>query len=195
MPTFRGTFFFSTDDQEGWTENYYIQEVDIATAATSFAAWIPNRMALSPATVSMDYAKVSDVAVKGDSLIAGGPFPIVGTYVPATPDTSLEANTALLIVIGAGAAKHNRIFLRGLTLDVVTGRSYRAPGGFATALTAYLTPLIGFAYVRQQVKPHTVPPTYTYTVSTAAFLKRVSARKPGRPFALPVGRKFSHRAV
>jgi len=132
--------------------------------------------------------------VKGDSLISGGPFPILGTYTPATPDTSLEANTALLIVIGAGANKHNRIFVRGLCLEVVTGREYRAPAAFVTALTAYLTPMIGFMYVRQQVVPHTTPPTYTYTVSTAAFLKRVSARKPGRPFALPVGRKFAHRA-
>ena len=123
-----------------------------------------------------------------------GNYPFVGTYTEDPVGAFLEANTALLIEMLAGSVNKNRLFLRGLSLDVVTGREYKAPSGFVTALTALTTFLVGTFVVRKQVVPHTVPPSYTYTTMDNAYFKGVTARKPGRPFDLPRGRKFSHRA-
>lgn len=196
MPTYRWSSYFQTKDNEGWSENYYLTAADIASAAGLASANIAPRMALSPNNVDMVYGKVSDVAIKGDSLIVlpmSGSYPFVGTYTETPTGCFLEANTALLIEILAGATHKNRVFLRGLSLDVVTGREFLNPSGFATAINAWTSYLSSGVLVRTEVVPHTVPKTYTYTPSDNAYVKGVTARKPGRPFDLPRGRKFAHR--
>jgi hypothetical protein len=197
MPNYRASYYFVTKDNEGWSENLYLSAADIDTAASTAGGYISLRMAVSPNNVDMVYAKVSDMAIKGDSLIVttmSGSFPFIGTWTETPTGAFLEANTALLIEILATASKKNRMFLRGLSLDVVTGREFLNPTGFNTALNAIFTWLTTNAQVATQVKPHTHPPTYTFAACVAAYLRGVTARKPGRPFALPVGRKFSHRA-
>lgn len=194
MPTFLVSYYFATKSNEGWSENHYCQETDIDAAATLAATKIGLRMALSPDNVDMVYAKVSDIAVLGDSKIVqptGQYFPFVGTHVADPVGAYLEANTALLIEWIAGPAKKNRTFLRGLSLDVVTGREMVADAAYSTALNAWITAMIGFIYVQ-----HADPLTgiVTYTESIDGFFTKVTARKPGRPFVLPRGRKFAHRS-
>lgn len=188
MPTFKISYFFQTNDSEGWSENYYVQETDIQTAATFGAGNIAPRMALSPNNVSLIYARASDVAVKGDSLILPGTYPVVGTYTLSTGETPLEANSALMIRIFATALVKGRVFLRGLSSGVIVGRDYGAPALFVTRLAAYFAGWATFAYVRHRTSKGP-PPVYTYVVSTSLLLDGVSARKPGRPFGQPRGRK------
>ena len=195
---FLASFYFNTDDAEGWSENVILQDTDIDSAAAEAASYIGTRMACSPSNCHMVYAKVSDVTIKGDSEIAvptGQHFPFQGTYVETPTGAFLEANTALLIKVVATAAKVNRFFLRGLSLDVVTGRTFLAPAGFVTALNALLTWHRTHTQVRTADKPLTHPPTYTYAAATDAFFVRVTARKPGRPFSAVRGRKFAHRTL
>src|ERR1700747_3564089 len=166
MPNFRASYYFGTKDNEGWSENFYMTGADIATEAALAANYISVRRSCSTGNVDMVYGKISDVAVKGDSLIIlpmSGNYPFVGTYTEDPVGAFLEANTALLIEMLAWSVNKNRLFLRGLSLDVVTGREYKAPSGFVTALTALTTFLVGTFVVRKQVVPHTVPPSYTYT--------------------------------
>jgi len=195
---FKASFYLNSNDAEGWSENFYVSEADINTAATTAAGYIAPRMALSANNIHMVFGKVSDVTVKGDSLIVlpmSGNYPFVGTYTESPAGCFLEANTALLIELLAGATKKNRIFLRGLTLDVVTGRELLSPSGWASGFATWLTFIKTHFQVRKQVVPHTTPPTYTYTDADNAYFQRVTARKPGRPFGEPRGRKFSHRGA
>lgn len=197
-PYYLCSYYFVTKDNEGWSENFYLQSADISSAATSASQYILPRTALSPDNVDLVYAKVSDVDIRGDSKIAlplSGSFPYAGTYVADPVGSYLEANTAMLIELIGSPSKKNRFFLRGLSLDVVTGREYKAPAAFDTALTALTTFIVGRFLVRTQVQPTTVPPTYNYDACTDAFFTKVSARKPGRPFSMPRGRKFAHRAA
>lgn len=195
---FLASWYFNTNDSEGWSENAILPGPDIQTAATDAASYIGTRMAASADNVHMVYAKVSDVTIKGDSLIAlptGQHFPFIGTYVPTPSGSYLEANTALLIKVVAAPNQINRWFLRGLTLDVVTGRQFLNPDAFATALAGILTWHQTHAQVRIVDKPITKPPTYHYYTATDAYFVRVTARKPGRPFSSVRGRKFAHRTV
>lgn len=199
MPNFLYSSYFSTKDNEGWSENFIVNATDIAAAASQASASIVHRMALSPNNVDMVFGKVSDVSIKGDSLIvlpATGTYPFIGTWAEDPTGAYLEANTALLIEIVTATGKKNRVFLRGLSLDVVTGREFKNPTGYEAALTTWMGDLAGSdRMVRTQNKPHTHPPTYTYTAASEAHFRHVTARKPGRPFGLPVGRKFAHRTA
>lgn len=198
MPDYRASYYFVTRDNEGWSENLYLSAADIDTAATNAAGYIAPRMDLSPDNVDMVYGKVSDMTIKGDSLIitpATGFFPFIGTWTADPVGAYLEANTALLIELLATASRKNRIFLRGLSLDVVTGREYKSPTGYNAKLTALFTWLVANVEIATTNKPVTHPPVYTFAACVAAYLKGPTARKPGRPFSLPVGRKFAHRTV
>jgi hypothetical protein len=141
----------------------------------------------------IQFSKVSDVAIKGDSLVVGSGYPKPGTYTPSAANLELEVNTAILIEILATPAKKNRIFLRGLTLDAVVGREYQSTGPFDTPLQAWITILKTGPMVRTANKPITKPKVYTYANAINAYIGGVTARRPGRPFVLPRGRKFAHR--
>lgn len=192
----RASFYFVTKDQEGWSETFFLAGATLQDCATEAAGYQAPRLACSPNNTDMIFAKVSDVAIKGDSLIVqpvSGNYPLIGTYSETPTGCFLEANTALLIEILASPLKKNRFFLRGLSLDVVTGREYLHPSGFETAITTLMTWLSTHPQVRTSNKPVTKPPVYTYAAATQAYIQGVTARRPGRPFDTLRGRKFAHR--
>lgn len=194
--TYMASFYFTTIDNEGWSENIYIQSTTVDQAVTTAAGYIAPRMGLSPDNVDMVYGKVSDVAIKGDSKIVlptMGNYPFIGTWVADPVGSYLEANTALLIELVSDPSKKNRIFLRGLSLDVVTGREFKNPTGYAAKLTALTTFLTGTCYTRN--KDIADPTGFSFSQCTDAFFTRVTARKPGRPFSIPRGRRFAHRTT
>ena len=186
--TARWEIFFQSVDDEGWSEGGYLAALDLPTAASSLDTIITARKALLDPNFSMIYARVSDVAVKGDSLPpASTVMPVQGTY--AGVGTTLEANTALNVLLFADPSKKNRIFMRGLNGKVVAGREYLAPSDWDTAFTAWVSAL---STVGEQVRHRTAigpPPTYAYAVMASSVVIGATARKPGRPFGLPVGRR------
>lgn len=194
--TYLASFYFTTIDNEGWSENIYVQATTVDQAVTTAAGYITPRMGLSSDNVDMVYGKVSDVAIKGDSKIilpTTGNYPFIGTWTPTPVGGYLEANTALLIELVSDPSKKNRIFLRGLSLDVVTGREFKNPTGYGAKLSALTTFLVGTCYCRN--KDIADPSGFSYTQCTDAFFTKVTARKPGRPFSIPRGRKFAHRTT
>lgn len=198
--TYQATYYFTTIDSEGWSENLFLSAADINAAATTAFGYIAPRMAASPDNVEMVYGKVSDTMIKGDSKLitdslGAVTFPAQGTWTANPVGSYLEANTALLIKIVATSTKINRLFLRGLSLDVVTGREFKNPTGFSAVLNGITNFLVTNCQVRTADKPLTKPPVYTYATVNDAFFVRVTARKPGRPFGGPRGRKFAHRTA
>ena len=186
--TAKMTLFFESLDAEGWSESTYHSATDINEAATFIVNIVAKRADMLDSHFSIIYARVSDVAVKGDSLVSATQvFPVVGTLL--TSGDQLEANTALNVELFNSASIKNRLFIRGLNSGVVKGREYLGPVNFTTAFTAWSAQQLtngSQCRHRTSVGP---PPVYTY-VDTATFsVVGATARKPGRPFGLPVGRR------
>jgi hypothetical protein len=184
----KATIFFQSEDEEGWSEGFYISSTDLAAAAGTLASIIPLRAAMMDPHFSMIYSRVSDVEVKGDSLVAPSiTFPVVGTLTDA--GDQLEANTALNVEIFASPSVKNRIFIRGLNIAVIRGREYLAPAGFSAAFEAWDLYLTGNGLMCRHRTAVGPPPTYDYVAATGISPIGATARKPGRPFGLPVGRR------
>lgn len=189
MANFKCSFFFETPDAEGWSESFYLAGATIDVVEPNLTTVIlPARLAMLPTDMQMIYGRVSDVTVKGDSLVCNTPFPKPGTY-DFTGFSLLEANTALLAILFATPLIKNRIFIRGLSSDVVAGREYQAPSAFDTAFTSWGSALLANGLVARHRTAVGPPPTYSYTAVTTVSVNKATARKPGRPFGLPVGRR------
>lgn len=185
----KATIFFDSTDSEGWSEKFYLTGADLTTIRGFLDTILPLRLAMLHTSFRAVYARVSDVAVKGDSLLTTVALPAFGTYTPAAGITQLEANTAILAELFASPLIKNRMFLRGLSSDVVNGREYTGITGWETAFTAWGGGLIANGCVARHRTAIGPPPTYSYTTITTVSTVKATARKPGRPFGLPVGRR------
>lgn len=185
---FKASLFLQDESATGWSENFYIQSTDIATATAAFETLIPELMDLRPATVSGIWGRVSDLDVKGDSKQASAiTFPVVGTYSPPGGETQSEPSTALLVSLVSSATEKNRWFLRGISSNLVEGRS-KVPetawdANFATVVTALK------ASWSTYVKNPSPPPTKMLDAITDVSIVRATTRRVGRPFASPRGRR------
>jgi len=188
----KATYFWSSEYDEGWSESFYLQGTDLAACKTIADTILTQLLALRDPTQTMVWARVSDVAVKGDSLLLSGPtaFPCAGTYTPGAGAKNLEADSAIKLRLNATASIKNLIFLRGLTTDALTGRSYQPVTAFDTAFNNLLTQIVTTTpvYVRHRTSVGP-PPTYSYTVINEAVVVGVTSRKPGRPFGIVRGRR------
>jgi len=184
----RGQMFFTTDDNEGWSEGFYMIATNIAAAQTQLDTLVSQRTGFLSADSSIIYARVSDVAIKGDSLLTTITLPAVGGYAPAGT-SALEANSALMVELFASSVLKNRIFLRGMRSDTIIGRSYEPPTGFLTDLNTWITAMLAAGVAVRHRTAIGPPPTYSYTSVTSISAVKATARKPGRPFGLVVGRR------
>lgn len=189
MANFRLTLFYKTTESEGWSEKYFVTASTITAAQSELDTLIPLALAFRTVDVEMIYARVSDVAIRGDSLTSLLTFPEPGTYTPGAGAHDLEANTALLVEFFASSVKKNHMFVRGLTTDAVQGRTYNPAPGFASAITSWLTHVTTAPYELQNIITHGPPPTYSYTPVVSGAILGATARKPGRPFGLLRGRR------
>jgi|SRR5215813_170346 len=188
--TAKATLFWDSTDSEGWSESFYMTAADITAARSAMDTVIANRLDLAFTTFRLVYARVSDVAIKGDSLVSALNYPLFGTYAPTGPGiVALEANCALDCQLFATSAIKNRTFLRGLSSDVINGRAYMAPSGWDANFTVWATSMISHTVVARHRISVGPPPTYNYTAVTALHIIGATARKPGRPFGLPRGRR------
>jgi hypothetical protein len=184
----KGTIFMANSDNQGWSESHYIIASDINSAQTQLGTLVSARLALLGIDSQILYARVSDEAIKGDSLLTTVSLPAPGTWVPASGSARVSADVGLLIQEFASSTKKNHFFLRDLDSGTVHGTDYLAPSGWVTNLTAYFAVLSGSWAVRT-ILSHGPPKTYTYTAINTCRVVGVRSRKPGRPFGLPVGRR------
>jgi len=68
MATFRMSIFWQTVDAEGWSDNFFWSGADIASAQIELDSLINRTKQLRNGDCSIIYARVSDVAIRGDSL-------------------------------------------------------------------------------------------------------------------------------
>jgi hypothetical protein len=183
------TLFWSTPYNEGWSESFYLGQTDISAAQSHMDTLIPLFQACRTTAHELVYARVSDQAIKGDSLVTTLGLPMFGTHSLGTNEHLLEGNTCLLCTLFASSTVKNHTFFRGLTTDTVQGRLYVTSGWFPTAFSTLAAALIVAAAECRHRTSKGPPPTYTYVPATSYSIIKATARKPGRPFGIVRGRE------
>lgn len=187
MATFRLTYFWVSANDEGWTENFYWDGTNLTGAQSMMDSLLPTLADLRMSHFTIIDARCSDVSQRGSVLFTTHQIPYAGSYTPPTGATPLEANTALYVQLLAITPRFMRWNLRGLSSDVITGRTYNKTDPWNARLGIVTDTLIaGQFQARHRVTP---PPHATYSYSVISELGNVlpGARKPGRPFGLLVG--------
>lgn len=184
----RGTLFFTSPGNSGWSESYYLQGPDYASCASQLGAVAEDRLAVLQLSLTLVRLVVSNIYLRGDAfLVGGGGGP--GTW-PTSPEY-LPLDYALLYTWQAGPYSRNKTFLRGIPLEMQTDGSFTPTSPYQTALNAYEESVVSNCLVRQYVVNPTPPPAMIYqfnviTAGTPHF--NLARRKTGRPFGLPRGR-------
>lgn len=189
MPVFKNTYFWSSESNEGWSESFYVEAGDIEEARTRLDTMLPLLLALRDSHFQVDYARTSDVGIRGDSLpSAAGVFPQPGTYTPPLGAVDLEANSALLVELFVDSLTKNHWFLRGLTTSKIAGRVVQVEATWDANFAFVVNEITTNGYQTRTKNP-TPPPTKIYRPIIDAFVVRATARKPGRPFNVVRGRR------
>ena len=186
--TAKATVFLEDSSGAGWSESFYSVDADLDTIRTNLESLVPLLMAMRPPSVSATWARVSDVTVKGDALIAGLTYPVAGTYVMGSDVTQVEPGAGLLVQLFSSAVAKGRWFLRGLPSEVMDGRDYTPGAAFSTAFDAVSGFLVGGTWVIRTKNP-SPPPDFNYPVIMNMAVIRGTTRRVGRPFGLPRGRR------
>jgi hypothetical protein len=189
MANFRLSIFYLSNDNEGWTENYYWNGTNLTGAQTQLDSLIGQRVPMLCNHFKIVDGRASDVTLRGAVLFTTISMPQVGTYVLTGTNEPLEANTAIVQRFNAIAPRYAKIYLRGLSSDVIKGREKAVAAGWDAAHSIWTATILGGSF---QARHRLTPPphaTYSYSTISADGGILVSARKPGRPFDLLVGRR------
>jgi len=113
----RSTFFFTNTNGYGWSETFFSNAPDLASAMTSAKAMIVPRVRLLGRGSSLKFIRVSDDLIKRDSQI----YPVPeddGTPKTRSQSTADIANTCLLLRLEAGDRWRRPLFLRGIPDEI-----------------------------------------------------------------------------
>ena len=189
MAIFRLSIFYLSNDSEGWSENYYWDGTNITAAQVRLDSLIAQRLDMLSDQFSVVDGRVSDVTMRGNILFTTTSMPRAGTYTPPAGAEALEANTAIIQRFNAVAPHFAKMYIRGLTSAVIHGREKVAETTWDGAFAIWRASIVsGTFQARHRLTP---PPhaTYSYSQISQDGGILVSARKPGRPFDLLVGRR------
>ncbi len=191
MAQYKCTLFF-TASTEGWTERYFPNASDLASAITAMNVVIPTRMDLSTTEIELQAAALSDVAIRGDSV----PFlatPLFGTITDATG--YVDVDIALLAKWQVGVFTRNKTFLRGIPNGEQSDGTLQPSLGYLGAINSYQNAVIANCLMPAILSPNPTPPPkylYIYSAILAGTIKsNLARRKTGRPFGLPRGRRVA----
>lgn len=188
MARLTSTLFFH-NGVSGWSEKYWWGETDYDTIASNMrmaGGLFEVRMGLSTDSVKLDYARISDDEIRGDSLLV----PVVG-YTHGTfgseGDKSTEPWSALIMRWAAAPTSYVTRFLHGLPQSQVTEGFYTPTMGWLTAFDAYTA--FAMANLRIFAKDRTVGGPRVLSAILAITTGNLTTRHVGRPFGLPRGRR------
>lgn len=169
MATYKITFIFGADKQ-GWSELWYVDANDIQTAGLRGLEVASSRKGLLGTGSVLEAIRVSDEAIRNDSLIqltppvAAGPG--VGNAIRDTP------GNAWLCRIQAGALYRRQLWLRGIPDSWIvwdqTLRKYEIPAILQARFDAFRDALVAKTFrIRATEKSPTVNPLKPITAIAA----------------------------
>jgi hypothetical protein len=171
----------------GWSETYYLIADTYTTAQNVAGNLILKRLALSCGDMTCDYAYVSDVEVRGDSLavfavIQPGTFGTVG-------DTSAPPEMALHVRQEAGPLYHITRPLHCLPSGLMVGPDFIPNTPWNTAFTAWVTLVTGVQCLR--VKDKVTHLIIFPAIDGMRNLGIIRSHRVGRPFGQYRGRRVA----
>lgn len=185
--------FFRQDDA-GWSERYVTTATDYTGGTALLNQLLPIRLAMLPGSVRITYSRLSDLSVPGDSVVivpadGGGNYGLlVGGHLKAE-----DPWDALLVNLRATPFYRSRMFLRGLP-DIADeeGTLFTPDTAWAGAFTSWASWIKGNCGM---ISYRGVVPDAggflhgIFNPITSVEWVRLTSRRVGRPFGLPVGRR------
>jgi len=175
----RVTFFFA-NGSNGWTETFYNTGADLETVLTTAQGMIRRRTDLLAKNAQLQYIRVSDDLVAGDSRLAVVPLTDRFNKNPAE-DTGNAAYDGVLIRLVCSAMHRRMFIMRGIPDQVMKNNEFDPDPPWANALVRWFGLLVGATWGMKIVdrvtvleKPITsltnnwVPGTVTATVGSTA---------------------------
>lgn len=193
MPNYRCTAFFQDPTyQVGWSETYFLGSSDHLTCATTFATYIPTRVALMMDTSFIVAIRICDVSSARDSLMTPVPASAgQGTYNHSSvPFAGVDSCLLVRLEEGIDFSAFNKKFLHSVPANIFNGRIYlstSAPSPWPANFSTYQAWLLNSAnnvLVRKKISG-----VYNYTAIGQVSGERWSSRKLGRPFGTLVGKR------
>lgn len=191
----QATIFFGAPGKIGWTERYFLNALTYEQAKTDTDNLVDVRRALSTSDLSLAYVRISDVGIKGDSVVSVSPG-INGTF----PDVvngpgNTEPWTALNIRLEGGTLYRGRKFIHGLPQALMGGSFFTPSADWTNLFTAYVALLKSACclYVRDKTVAQPaapMPPIMVKQGITNVLIIGTTTRHVGRPFGLQVGRRL-----
>lgn len=191
MAQYRGTIVLE-GGSNGWTEQYYLVGSSQAAAVDNLLFIAAGRIAILQADCAIQTAFLSDVAVRGDSVLIPG---ISGPGTAVDPLGFVDLDIALLVKWQVGVFTRNKTFLRGLPAAQLVSNQWAFTTPFLVLLGSYISAVIANAVMPITTRNLSPPPNYIIS-SYAPILAgnaniRAARRKSGRPFGLPRGRRVA----
>lgn len=184
--TYAGTALYRLRDF-GWAETWYFSGESYVEPMNQTQLINTSRLDLACPDVVCVRVRVSNVAIRGDVVLASPTTPI-GTF-GASDTTSLQPTTVFQLTHQSGPLYTSHRPFRAMPLGYVSFATWSAPVGWLDNFASYKTTLNVAAMFK--VKSKTIPIgsiTYVPVLSTLADYK-LRERKCGRPFGLSVGRR------
>lgn len=188
MPIYEGVWHMRFQDF-GASETVFMIQPTLPDAATKLGEIIGTRLHMLSPDVTVQYAFVSDTAIKGDSQALEG-YPQVGDYPADDEPTYDPTNTNLFRLTSTDGTKRALRHLR-----FIPSVCFNSAGVFIGAVTydtrraTYLSKLADDTVIASKIPGALTPPFYTTKPIGFRTNQGGSHHKIGRPFALPVGRR------
>jgi hypothetical protein len=131
MPVYQMTAVFN-QGKAGWSETWYCTVSNHEAALTKLKATLPLRQGLLGGGASIEYIRVSDVAIRGDSQVQQ----LTNWAISTSPTGADEPWDGVYVRCEAGPLYRRQMFLRGIP-DVWAGPAGAFPG--APPLNADMT--------------------------------------------------------
>lgn len=187
MSQFLGQLFFNLAGARpaGWSETYHLISTTYSEAQADLGNLLDDRLAMTTSSVTCVYARVSDEAIRGDSLLLPRLFPLAGTFAGKT----FQEPVSLLLREEATALYRASRWVHGLPFSnfSATDASYQPDPAWLVFYGEYRDRLIATTRLRVKDKTNPARPIIFPSV-TAVQQVGVRGRKQGRPFGLQRGR-------
>jgi hypothetical protein len=202
-PYFCQLFLRDSEDSEGWSEGYWINQATYDQALAALKVLTLARLAYLTPEIFVDYLRVSSSDLKGDTVIA---FPDVtnqqGVFKQGNnPIASLPSDicayvrfTGQVNVVGPPARVlpvHTIRPIHGVARSAVmlnTDQQLDPASFWYAAIFNSLTALIARGWLYEVSKPPVLAATTKWQVLGFDIKLKLGRRKVGRPFGQPSGR-------
>lgn len=204
-PFFVQAFFRDSQDDEGWSEGYWLNAASYDAALTAMDQLLVSRVSLLTQEFFVDYVRVSSADIRGDTVIE---YPGVGnnrgTYKARGGNQvgfSLPSEVAALVrfegvvtLVGPPPRTIPVHFIKPFhgipiaDLLVNTDDQLDLTGFWKGAFDAFVTRMLARGTLFGVTKPPTVGVATPWSVTAIEVRSRLMRRKVGRPFGLSKGR-------